>query len=104
MSDEILIPLWAAAGNVAVELIRVLNYFEKRGSPPKRYRNKWFWVARLLMVPVSVGLAHAFEASNPVVALYIGAAAPAIMKELSTQGVKVSRDRAEKVMRGNSDD
>lgn len=56
------------------------------------------------MVPVSAGLAHAFEASNPVVALYIGAAAPAIMKELSTQGVKVSRDRAEKVMRGNSDD
>lgn len=36
MSDEILIPLWAAAGNVAVELIRVLNYFEKRGSPPKQ--------------------------------------------------------------------
>lgn len=76
--------LWAAGGSLSLEIITLYNEIraEKATGLPRYYRNPVFWMVRLLVRVIAGILAIAEKATNPLRAINIGAAAPAILQSL----------------------
>jgi hypothetical protein len=77
--------LWAAGGSLALEVISLYNEIkaERAAGLPQYYKSPVFWVVRLMVTGIAGGLAVAESASNPLLAVNIGASAPAILQLLT---------------------
>ena len=77
--------LWAAGGSLALEVISLLNEIraERATGLPSHYKNWVFWCVRLLVTAIAGALAVAEDATKPMVAINIGASAPAILQLLT---------------------
>jgi hypothetical protein len=77
--------LWAAGGSLAMELIALLNEIKAQPTAglPGYYKNPWFWLLRLCVAAIAGALAIAEDATKPLIAITIGAAAPAILQLLA---------------------
>jgi hypothetical protein len=77
--------LWAAGGSLALEVISLFNEIkaEKATGLPAYYKNPIFWIVRIAVTAIAGGLAIAEEATRPMVAINIGASAPAILQLLT---------------------
>jgi hypothetical protein len=77
--------LWAAGGSLAMELIALLNEVkaERTAGLPGYYKTPWFWLLRLCVAAFAGVLAIAKNATNPLIAITIGAAAIPIMQKLA---------------------
>jgi hypothetical protein len=68
------------AGSAAVELVTFLQvYNEKDIAMPERYKRAGFWIARFLLCVMAGGLVIGYKLDNPIAAINVGAAAPAIL-------------------------
>ena len=76
--------LWAAGGSLALEIMSL--YGEIRASDasglPAYYKKPLFWIVRIAVTGIAGALAIAEQASNPLLAINIGASAPAILQLL----------------------
>jgi hypothetical protein len=77
--------LWAAGGSLALELISLFNEIkaERAAGLPRYYKSFVFWMVRLGVTAVAGALAVAEGASRPILAVNIGASAPAILQLLA---------------------
>ncbi len=77
--------LWAAGGSLALEIISLYNEIkaERATGLPNYYKNPLFWVVRVLVTIIAGGLAVAERAASPLLAINIGASAPAILQLLT---------------------
>jgi hypothetical protein len=77
--------LWAAGGSLAMEIIALLNEIkaQRTAGLPGYYKNPWFWLLRLCVAAIAGALAIAEDATKPLIAITIGAAAPAILQLLA---------------------
>lgn len=77
--------LWAAGGSLALEFINLYNEIraERAAGLPAYYKNPIFWIVRLLVTAIAGGLAVAEKATSPLIAVNIGASAPAILQLLT---------------------
>jgi hypothetical protein len=78
--------LWAMGGSLAVEILSVYSEVKTPAGMQgvaSYYRSVPFWILRLGIAAVAGGLAIAEEASKPILAINIGAAAPAILQLLT---------------------
>lgn len=68
-----------------LEIISLYNEIkaERATGLPKYYRNPLFWTVRVMVTAIAGGLAIAESASNPLLAVNIGASAPAILQLLT---------------------
>jgi len=77
--------LWGAGGSLALEILSL--YGEIRAANvaglPTYYKNPLFWFVRLFVTAIAGALAVAEEASKPLLAVNIGASAPAILQLLT---------------------
>ena len=82
--EPLLIFLWAAGGSLALEIVTLYNEIkaERATGLPRYYQNPAFWMVRLLVTVIAGMLAIAERATNPLLAINIGAAAPAILQSL----------------------
>jgi len=71
----------------ALEVVAILNAMRSQGASglPSYYKNWAFWVARVALGGIAGALAIAEGASNPLVAINIGASAPAIVELLGSK-------------------
>ncbi len=76
--------LWGALGSFAIEIVSVVQTYQKLGRVPSRYHKFWFWTARTALVGIAGGLAVAFSPASPIAAIYIGVAAPLILERLAS--------------------
>ena len=80
--------LWALLGSGGLEAIAALRFITS-GKIPHYYRRPWFWLTRIGVAGMAGGLAVAYFSSNqintPLMAISIGAAAPALLDSLRTQ-------------------
>ena len=78
--------LWAAGGSLALEVISLLNETraERASGLPKYYKNPVFWLVRLPVTGIAGALAVAENATPPMIAINIGASAPAILQLLTS--------------------
>jgi hypothetical protein len=78
---------WAAGGSFALEVVAILNSLrtQKTADLPVYYKSWIFWVARVALGGIAGALAIAEGASNPLVAINIGASAPAIVELLGSK-------------------
>ena len=78
--------LWAAGGSFALEIISLYNEIraERSTGLPSYYKNPVFWIVRLLVTGIAGGLAIAEKAGSPLIAINIGASAPAILQLLTS--------------------
>jgi hypothetical protein len=67
------------AGSCCVEVVILYKYFVAGRRLPKRYSRWAFWVVRAGLAGTGGLLAWAYAPSNDILALNIGAAAPAII-------------------------
>jgi hypothetical protein len=76
---------WAAGGSLALEIISLYNEIkaERAVGLPKYYKSPLFWTIRILVTAIAGGLAVVESASNPLLAVNIGASAPAILQLLA---------------------
>src|SRR6266699_1545835 len=87
--------LWAAGGSLALGVISRLNEIraELASGLPKYYKNPVFWLVRLLVTGIAGALAVAENATTPMIAINIGASAPAILQLLtSAKGIQPSTE------------
>lgn len=77
--------LWGAGGSLAIEILSL--YGEIRAADaaglPVYYKNPLFWFVRFLVTAIAGALAVAEEATKPLLAINIGASAPAILQLLT---------------------
>ncbi len=66
-------------GNSAVEILKILSYYNAGGVFPKRYGKWGFWLSRVLLALIGGGLAVAYGVGSDIVAVHIGASTPAII-------------------------
>ena len=80
-----LIFLWAAGGSLAVEVMSLYNEMkaERPTGLPTYYKNLTFWLVRLIVASIAGGLAVAEAANSALIAINIGASAPALLQLLS---------------------
>ena len=73
-------------GSLALEVISLWNEIraERATGLPKYYKNWVFWLVRLLVTGVAGALAVAENANTPMIAINIGASAPAILQLLTS--------------------
>jgi hypothetical protein len=76
--------LWGCLGSFAIEIVTIVQTYQKLGRAPARYRSLWFWAARTTLVGIAGGLAVAFKPVSPLMAIYIGVAAPLILERLAS--------------------
>jgi hypothetical protein len=76
--------LWGSLGSFAIEIVSIVQTYQKLGRAPARYRSFWFWAARTALVGIAGGLSVAFNPASPMVAIYIGVAAPLILERLAS--------------------
>lgn len=71
-------------GSLSVELVTCFHFYQNELPFPGRYRKKGFWVVRLLIAVAAGGLVLAYSIKdNPILAINIGASAPAILLTLA---------------------
>jgi hypothetical protein len=77
--------VWAAGGSLSLEIISLHNAIraEKATGLPAYYRDPLFWIVRGLVAVIAGMLVIAEKAGNPLLAINIGAAAPAILDSLT---------------------
>jgi hypothetical protein len=77
--------LWAAGGSLAVEIISLYNEIraERATGLPGYYKNPIFWIVRIAVTGIAGALAVAEKAGSPLIAVNIGASAPAILQLLT---------------------
>jgi hypothetical protein len=79
---------WGVGGSAALEVITCYNYYRYRGVLPTRYRKAGFLAIRALVALIAGGLVVAYRVEgNPILAINIGASAPAILLSLA-EGIK----------------
>ncbi|HYK19601.1 MAG TPA: hypothetical protein VEV42_02630 [Pyrinomonadaceae bacterium] len=72
--------IWGFLGSAAVELVTFLQVYNKKTiSMPERYQHKGFWCARVLLCAMAGALVIGYQLDNPIAAINVGAAAPAIL-------------------------
>ena len=82
-----------AAGSAAVELVTCWKSYHAGRALPRRYRQAGFWVVRTLLALAAGGLVLAYDIhSNPVLAINVGASAPAIFLSLA-EGISVKTSK-----------
>jgi hypothetical protein len=78
--------LWAAGGSLGLEVISLYNEIrsERATGLPLFYKSWVFWLVRLCVTAIAGALAVAEGATRPLIAVNIGASAPAILQLLSS--------------------
>jgi len=78
---------WAAGGSLALEVISLFNEIKAQESSglPAYYKSWVFWLVRLAVTAIAGALAVAEEASSKLLAINIGASAPAILQLLASR-------------------
>jgi hypothetical protein len=78
---------WAAGGSFALEVISLYNEIkaQKSAGLPAYYKSWVFWLVRLAVTAIAGALAVAEEASSKLLAINIGASAPAILQLLASR-------------------
>ncbi len=72
--------IWGFCGSAAVELITFLQVYNASTiQMPERYKRRAFWFARVLLCAMAGGLVIGYKLDNPIVAINVGAATPAIL-------------------------
>ena len=76
---------WGAGGSLAIEILSLYNEIKTANASglPAYYKNPLFWFVRVLVTGIAGGLAIAEEAAKPLLAINIGASAPAILQLLT---------------------
>jgi hypothetical protein len=77
--------LFGMAGNIAVEVLKILGYFQ-RGRFHRQYGDWRFWVVRSVLVLISGLMALAYSMSGqqiPALAFTIGAASPLLISQMA---------------------
>jgi hypothetical protein len=76
---------WAAGGSLAIEILSLYSEIRAANASglPAYYKNPLFWFVRILVTAIAGGLAIAEEAAKPLLAINIGASAPAILQLLT---------------------
>jgi hypothetical protein len=77
--------LFGMAGNIAVEVLKILGYFQ-RGRFHRQYGDWRFWVARSALVLISglMGLAYSMSGFQaPAVSFAIGTASPLLISQMA---------------------
>ncbi len=76
---------WGAGGSLAIEILSLYNEIKAADASglPAYYKNPLFWFVRLLVTAIAGSLAIAEEAGKPLLAINIGASAPAILQLLT---------------------
>jgi hypothetical protein len=77
--------LYGVLGSVAVEVIKLLAYYEGGGHLPLRYKRWGFWVVRILLALIGGALAVAYGIKSELVAVHVGASTPAIIGTFAKQ-------------------
>ncbi|MGC2658651.1 MAG: hypothetical protein WA324_11905 [Bryobacteraceae bacterium] len=77
--------LWGAGGSLAIEILSLYSEIRtvNAAGVPAYYKNPLFWFVRILVTAIAGALAVAEEATNPLLAINIGASAPAILQLLT---------------------
>src|SRR5271155_1485435 len=77
--------LWGAGGSLAIEVLSLYGEIRAANASglPAYYKSPLFWVVRFLVAAIAGGLAVAEEATKPLLAINIGASAPAILQLLT---------------------
>lgn len=73
-------------GSLSLDMIRLVRSMEREGKIVAPFNDWKHWIVRFLLMLVGGGLAHVHGLSshlNPVLALQIGATAPAIIEAVS---------------------
>jgi hypothetical protein len=72
-------------GSLALEVISLPNEMKTVSAQgvPAYYKKVSFWIVRLLVTGIAGALAIAEKASSPLIAINIGASAPAILQLLT---------------------
>jgi hypothetical protein len=79
--------LWGAFGSFALDVVAYGESFTSTDRAKARlHRRAGYAGARLLLAIVAGGLAVGLDADKPVLAIYIGAAAPIILRRLAAAG------------------
>ena len=71
--------LWGAAGSIAVEVVHLVKRFNSGRPFPKKFKVRWYWVARAMLASVAGLVAVATQFDMPLLALQVGAATPLIV-------------------------
>lgn len=71
--------LYGVLGSAAVEVIKLVGYYERGSALPLRYRRWGFWGVRILLALMGGALAVAYGVTSELVAVHIGASTPAII-------------------------
>jgi hypothetical protein len=76
---------WGAGGSFAIEILSLYSEIRAANATglPAYYKNPLFWFVRILVTAIAGGLAVAEEATKPLLAINIGASAPAILQLLT---------------------
>ena len=76
---------WGAGGSLAIEVLSLYNEIRAANATgvPAYYKNPLFWFVRILVTGIAGALAIAEEATKPLLAINIGASAPAILQLLT---------------------
>jgi len=76
--------LWGLGGSFAIEMVSLLSEMRTRsGNVSAYYKNPTYWIVRVAVMGIAGGLAVAEDASKPLLAVNIGASAPAILQLLA---------------------
>jgi len=84
---------WGAGGSLALEIVALYGKMkaETADGVPLYYKSLWFWGVRLILAGIAGALAMAEGATKALIAVNIGASAPAILQLLS--GTREGPDR-----------
>lgn len=88
---DVKIFLLGVLGSLAVEIVNIVNLYEKGRPLSTRYKSPVFLVTRLLLAIVGGALAWAYNIDNNILAIHIGATAPLIMQSLAQLPPRVTR-------------
>jgi hypothetical protein len=85
---------WGAGGSLAIEILSLYNEIRAANATgvPAYYKNPLFWFVRILVTGIAGALAIAEEAAKPLLAINIGASAPAILQLLTKPPVTVAQN------------
>ena len=93
---------WAAGGSLALEVVSLYNEIkaQKATGLPSYYKSAVFWVVRLAVTGIAGALAVAEEASSKLLAINIGASAPAILQLFASRPPEASEPAMKPSPRG----
>jgi hypothetical protein len=86
VSPHLLCFLFGMAGNVAVEVVRVLGYAQRGRGYHKKYSDWRFWTARVLLVLLAGVMALAYSLSgfsSTLLAFHVGVGATLLIEYMA---------------------